>query len=378
MNKFENRLKNKTAKQRKAEKTKIASEFSCVGKYNKDGLKIDILSQNPLDGGGIEVLVQAWKGNKQLGFGKNGDIDIERFIIWNFPVLVDDPNGTIVRVTEANLELGTPRTERKLREDPAQAIRETIAHNVKLVGIENSKVTKGKVGNTTSTFYPDADPESTSVDGSALENVASPGTWSAVHGSGNSGGQAQDDQASGSAWPPAFIRSYTDSLWRNTARSFYLFDSSSIPDTDTIDSATFSVYVTAKDTGGGDFTDEIAMVDVTPASNTAIVATDYVNSGTTKQATNLTIASITTSAYNDWTLNSTGLGNISKTSITKFGLRQEDDRANTEPTADATDQISSIRADYVDQTGTSSDPKLVVVHSVAAVTPTRTLLGVGT
>src|SRR3972149_5045079 len=55
--------------------------------------------------------------------------------------------------------------QRKLREDPAEAIRQVIVHNVTLVGKENTKIILGKVGNTTSTFYPDSDPESTSVDG---------------------------------------------------------------------------------------------------------------------------------------------------------------------------------------------------------------------
>ena len=150
-------------------------------------------------------------------------------------------------------------------------------------------------------------------------------------------------------------------------RVITLFDTSAIPDTDTIDSATLSLYLgTDKldqlSTGGS-----IGIVDAAPASNTAIATGDFATMGSTLQASTVTIASVGTNAYKDFALNATGLSNISKTGISKFGVREEADRSNTEPTA----QTNGAKYRYVnwfsaDTSGTTSDPKLVVVHSAAA------------
>ena len=54
------------------------------------------------------------------------------------------------------------------------------------------------------------------------------------------------------------------------------------------------------------------MITTTPATNTAVVDADFVQVGTTKQATDLTLAGMTADDYQTWTLKSTGLGNIDK------------------------------------------------------------------
>ena len=87
---------------------------------------------------------------------------------------------------------------------------------------------------TVSTFYPDGDPETTSVDGSAGR-----GTVSETFGTIRAGaGQFSDDSA-------ALISrvqleaTTTSPNYDNLIRDILLFDSASLPDTDTIDSATF-------------------------------------------------------------------------------------------------------------------------------------------
>ena len=87
--------------------------------------------------------------------------------------------------------------------------------------------------------------------------------------------------------------------------------------------------------------------------------------GTTKQATNRTIASITTGIYNDWTLNATGEGNIIKDGITKFGFRIEADRADIEPTWVASEEVK-LHIYQADNSGTDKDPKLVVEDDAVA------------
>ena len=60
------------------------------------GLTVEIQSVNKIEGG-IEVFARAWKGAQQVGFGNDGTVEIERFRIFNPPVLVPDQNGAIVR-----------------------------------------------------------------------------------------------------------------------------------------------------------------------------------------------------------------------------------------------------------------------------------------
>ena len=174
---------------------------------------------------------------------------------------------------------------------------------------------------------------------------------------------------------PSHLKVKADSLtdeWDNIYRCFFLFDTSPIDDADNIDSAVFSLVF---DTTAGWFLDElspagaIALVECTIASNTAIASSDFEGTvgNTTRQATDKTLASLTVddTTYNDWTLNATGRGNISLTSITKLGARIASDADDTEPTWSADDQtyVAPIAAE---NSGTSEDPKLEVTHSAAA------------
>ena len=167
---IEKRLKNKNAKERADIKGAEIAKHDFRGLHNdrKTGIRIEITKIEKIKGG-VQIFARAWKNGKQLGFGKDGSVDIERFRIFNPPVLVDDPNGTITRdIFDID---GNKTGVRRLREDPAEAMRQVIAHNAKLVGKEGTKIVEGKIGNTTDTFYPDADPESTSVDGTTQRNL---------------------------------------------------------------------------------------------------------------------------------------------------------------------------------------------------------------
>lgn len=152
--------------------------------------------------------------------------------------------------------------------------------------------------------------------------------------------------------------------WLRIYRGIVGFDTSSIPDTDEITAATLSFYVTAKDDAA--FSQSVAIDHTVPANNTSLVVADYDVSGwdSTDQASRIALTSITTSAYNDFTLNSTGLSNISKTGNTWFGIRLSSDMDNSAPswTADNAEFTMSMS----EHTGTTQDPKLVVTHSAPA------------
>ena len=199
---------------------------------------------------------------------------------------------------------------------------------------------------------PNADPESTSVDGRAFRDAVDE-AWATIHDSTGTG--AQD---SGGQIQHIYLRSSTTSnQWGNLYRSFYLFDTSPLSAGASISAATLSVWVASVTS---QFGGAMGIVTTNPASNTALAAGDYTTFGSVRQASDITITSLTTSSYNDWALNATGLGNISKTSITKFGSRTSFDIDNSPP-AWASAQDSGVTADYAEGT---NDPKLVVTYTV--------------
>ncbi len=217
----------------------------------------------------------------------------------------------------------------------------------------------------TTTFYPDAAPGSTSVDGYTRRTlgVGSGESWATITaGAGNS---SNDSNTSTSFWQFTEANTAADE-WEILMRSFFLFDTSSLPDTDTIDSATFSVYAKSKADAPGDAPD-MNIYSASPASDTALVDADFSTGGTTEYATTLSYASITTSAYNDFTLNATGLAAIDATGITKFcGRNANYDVAGVAPANhDANRTTRRVIVSTADETGTSQDPKLVVTHSSA-------------
>ena len=91
-------LKNKSSKEKANIKGQEIAKIDFRGKDTSQeyGVTLDIQSIKAIEGG-VEILARAWKGNKQFGFGKNGSVEIERFKIYNPPILVPDSNGAIVR-----------------------------------------------------------------------------------------------------------------------------------------------------------------------------------------------------------------------------------------------------------------------------------------
>lgn len=229
---------------------------------------------------------------------------------------------------------------------------------------------------TTSTFYPDPNVETTTVDGRVFRAPAPSEVWATIRAGD---GTNSNDSASGADAGTGLDAddAANPSKYTYLGRAFFLFDTSSISDTDSVDSGTFSLYITSKNDalGGG----SVRMVTSAPASNTALANGDFTSQGTTAQATDLTISGITTTAYNDWTLNATGLSNITKTGVSKFGTRLARDADDSTPTW-ATAASENILFYYADQASTTNDPKLVVVHSVVVAVanhPTLLLMNVG-
>ena len=212
-----------------------------------------------------------------------------------------------------------------------------------------------------STFYPDAHVETNTVDGNAARQYSSE-SWSNLRdGAGN---LAFDHLASSYG---AYIYSASDdcSTWYSLYRSIYLFDTSSIGDSDTISSATFDIYVESAANLHGQ---SINMVSASPDSNTALASADYAvgDYGSTKYMdADVSVGSLTTSAYNTLTLNSSGLSNIDKTGVSKFSIRLADDIEDTVPGTCAIG-ASQFTVRFADYAGTSSDPILTITYATSA------------
>lgn len=207
----------------------------------------------------------------------------------------------------------------------------------------------------TLTAYPAAGANSP-VDG--VVQTRNNATWDLAHDDTN-GNDALTSDAT-------FQSPHTNpSFWR-IARTFILFDTSSL--SGTVTAATLSVYVSGVTDGDADAQGYVGMVQSSPAATNTLATTDFNDCGAvdnpTQGATAIDLGSFTTSAYNDFVFNSTGLTWIDIDGITKLGLREGHDIEDAEPTAG-----NSITMSFADQTGTSEDPKLVVTYTV----PTKTV-----
>ncbi len=219
---------------------------------------------------------------------------------------------------------------------------------------------------TTSTFYPDPNTETSTVDGVVMRVNVQESFSTKRNGAGN----AVDDSTSPHI--PAQISDGTSTNWKHMTRGIFLFDTSSIPDTHTVASATFSLKrnASSQDT----YSQSVSLTSSNPASNTSLASSDYGNVGTTLYATDVTIASMGVGSYTDWTLNSTGLSAISQTGITKLGTRIRSDIDNSDPGSNGSNSNGSYIEVYMaEASGTSNDPKLVVVHSTTPDVPTALL-----
>ena len=218
---------------------------------------------------------------------------------------------------------------------------------------------------TVSTYYPNPDVETTSVDGyinsQSTGNIDSSTAWNNARA--GSSLIATDNGTIDEVRTSIVLVPRTGNYNGTVFRTFLLFDTSTLTTAATISSATLSLYVltvTNINPGSGD---ALSVITTTPASNTAIVTGDWGNVGTTLQATGVSLSTLTTNTYNAITLNSTGLGNISKTSITKFGLRTAEDISNTLPVDGSQNDVTYSSAD---NTGTTQDPKLDVTYTTGS------------
>lgn len=303
-----------------------------VGRFDVEVVDVTVTAR------GVQVFARAFRDGVQLGFGKDGTVDIERFRFLNPPVLVRDPLGDIIQ-TSIDEMTGEVLT-RRYSYDPQRAMKQALIRTMRQVAKNGRNVVAGKIGNTTSTFY------SGSGDGTVTVNAAS---WAGARDAGSGSFITTDfdrylfaDSDSGS--------SYT------VSHAYFPVDTSGLPDTDEISSATFTVE--GSNAGEGDRS--VGLIQTSQTSPTALDGDDFVAMTIDSPDEGATRVTCDTVGDETFTLNATGIGWISKTGYTYLGLRMAKDIDNSSPGAGTRNYWKCYHSE---QTGTTSDPVLVVEHA---------------
>ena len=262
---FSELLKGKSPAERANIKGVEIAKLGPIARTARKNYDIEIVSIEAIDGG-AQAFVRAWNANGQIGFGTDGTVEIERFRIFNPPILVPDPSGDIVRSWDDPLT--GEHGELHYREDLQEALLQVLEHNLSVMeNIHTSEgIISGKIGNTTSTFYSDTG------DGHIESEIAG-FNWDAAHdaSSGTQTNYTGTFSVSGSY--------RTGGGHAGIVRAFQPFDTAALTDTDVIDSATLSVYPTSILNGDNDGDDWINVVQTTQASTASLVDDDFDQNG---------------------------------------------------------------------------------------------------
>jgi hypothetical protein len=304
-----------------------------------------------VEGPFITLMVRVDKNGNPLGLGKKR-VRLERIRLMPRVKVSQrelgrtqdyyiDGDGTQLEVTEENL---------------VGALKAQLVQTIKLLDSGQPPVSMDSVGRTTTVVYPDANPESTSVDGYALRTSTSV-TFETIRAGAGTGAGASDITAS-----TVLSASSTTDQFDQLQRLIFLFNTASIPDQDTITDATFSFILNSKTLNLGDT--GLHLIASAPASDTNIVSGDYGNFTFTDYGSLASVNALSTGTYSNLTLNSTGLTAIQKDGISKFGMVLEWDYTGifTGTWASGSDTNAAVR--MADRTGTTSDPKLTVESAV--------------
>lgn len=229
----------------------------------------------------------------------------------------------------------------------------------------------------TDTYYPDANPETNTVDGFVYTGDfgVTNFTWAEVHDAADSAdanGSADSSDVNASVFVTA--DTLTD-RWQGISRIAILFDTSSLSDTDVISSAKVYLYIAS--ILADDFADSLDVVAVTPASDTDIVSGDFDQFGTTSYGS-VSVSGCSNGAYVAITLNASGRAAINLSGITKFGIRCGKDRSNSSTWS--VDGSTNVSISTADESGSGQDPYLEIVHNAPSAgvrTSTLSMMGVG-
>lgn len=382
-------LTNKTSHDRSVIKVRELLKTDLGGHYSsaKYNIEIDTFGAVEHSEGCLEILARAFRGGKPIGFGKDGSVEYERFLIHNPSILVEDPTGDIVK--EFGDALTGEKNTLRLKEDHRGAVMVHLSRVIDsmleggvVAHLDSRKIRPGKTGNTTSTFRPDEDAETNTMDG--VTGVRDTGNdWDTAHDATSGGGWVLNTD--GTTMNVVTTQNQGgDSMDVLIGRSVATFDTSSISGTDTIDSASLAVVVNSASNNDNDGNDFVAVVQTQGqnlVSDTDLADADFdqvgdaINNPTEAHDSGQRkdISSMSGGGGLTFTFNSTGLGWIARSGeakptgatngITYLGFRTGHDILDDpHGVGNAGDSVALRTADY---TGgdSANDPILSVTHS---------------
>ena len=225
--------------------------------------------------------------------------------------------------------------------------------------------------NTEGTFYPDPDPETTSVDGDVRRQSVTESWATIIAGAGNAKGDA-----SASAQSVLIAAGGTTDIWTQNNRGIFLYDTSALGAGATVSAAIKSLFGAGK-TDNGSFVPDINIYASTPASNTALENADYGQTGSTPFSTAISYANYSTIAYNDFELNEDGIAAISVTGVSKFSAKNANYDVAESPPTWVIDKLAFLTNYFADQADLTNDPKFAVTYEGgASVITRRTIHGI--
>jgi len=227
--------------------------------------------------------------------------------------------------------------------------------------IANLYLPRLNLGFDTLTVYPDPHTETTTVDGRVYRSGVNEAFATIIAGAGTGVGDAAADNIVCN-----LAASATSNQFAQLIRGVFLFDTSALGASD-ISAATLSLNGGATELGGvktnGLGSPDLHIAGATTASNTALSNSDYANVGGTSFGS-VTYANIqAVDSYTDWSLNASGIANISKSGVSKFSLRHSWDINGSFTGTWASGAASHFGFRLAETAGTTKDPKLVVTYT---------------
>lgn len=188
------------------------------------------------------------------------------------------------------------------------------------------------------------------------------GGWDLIHGEVSGGNIAV--AGTGSIAEAPYVRSWA-STYNRITRAYFPVDSSGLPDDANISAAIFNMWIDSVFDDNGDSYSYVSLVQTTQSDPTTLAVGDYSLIGTTEgidSGERKDLTNVSTGQYLSFTLNSTGIGFISKTGYTKLGAREGHDLTDNAPVQDTGE--SGLKIYLSEQTDTANDPYLSVTYSV--------------
>ena len=311
--------------------------LSCVNAQPNGALKNDELAWNPELKIGIEIIEPVDKP-RLLDIDPINPNYEQNTLEWDYVICKRRLRIIEGRIKEQWIFADKPDDAVSIKHNKTGRLPLKIGHGSESLDIEvkdsdteyvqRSKLLSPMIIGGSGTFYPDADVETNTVDGYA--EVTGDAVYATIRAAA---GTASND--SGVYMSLYLVSSSTANQYTRMGRLICLFNTAAIGATNTISKTVLKlrlcqIYAQMDTYNGWDFA--LGLVSSNPASNTAIVNADYSCLGTTRYCDNdIPILNTNTAEYSTqnnwfvWSFNATGEAAISKTGITKLGIRDRTD-----------------------------------------------------